>query len=208
MSRHDATTHSCDRGSAYTLASCPLRKISLTVTHWLLWFLLLRLEKTLIRWILTAWMLEGRCRWLCCWGCRWTGGVWICRLLPNCWRSRSKHLGLLLQQKGREGGRDTHTHGVFIRTRLHKSSASDADVIRRFHTTEAESLKWFSMDLHSLCSFRITAPTKIYIWRITRRGVRVNICFYCVSRGVRPPSWPSCFKIVRTSFFPLRHNSL
>lgn len=42
-------------------------------------------------------MLEGKCRWLCCWGCRWRGGVLIYQLSPKCWSNHSKHLGLLLQ---------------------------------------------------------------------------------------------------------------
>lgn len=36
MSCHDVTTRSCDRGSAYTLALRPLRKISVTLTDSLL----------------------------------------------------------------------------------------------------------------------------------------------------------------------------
>ena len=48
---------------------------------------------------LTDWRLEGMCRWLCCWGCRWRGGVSICQLWARCWRSRSELPGLRLQHR-------------------------------------------------------------------------------------------------------------
>lgn len=115
MSSHDVTTHACDPVSAYTLALHLLRKISVTLTAagsiiqqtcGSICCSSLNCQK---KWhnsccvTLTAWMLEGRCRWLCCWGCRWRAGVSICQLLPNCWSSHSKYLGLLLKQKGVDG---------------------------------------------------------------------------------------------------------
>lgn len=125
MSCHDVTARSCDPVSAYLLALHLIRKISVTLTNCCSviqlssWSSLdcrntakgriqnrtskyrvnMFFFKKYYLWLtLTAWMLEGKCRWLCCWGCRWRGGVLICQLLPKCRSNHSKHLGLLLQR--------------------------------------------------------------------------------------------------------------